>query len=278
MSQNPFEALSAPTGEERGGAAAEKAFRSEKPQRVKRFYRSASVSADEVGDFVVLLDSRPLRTPGKAIVRLPTESLAALVAAEWEAQAVEVDPATMPLTRLVNAAIDGVEGNVAPVRDEMIRYAGSDLLCYRADEPEGLVAMQMAAWDPILAWAETALGARFVLAAGVMPVEQSADAIAAVDRALPPAPALLVAALQSLTTLTGSVLVTLALHHGRIGFDEAWNAAHIDEDWNIRLWGADREAAERRRFREAEARAAAAVVTSLREDAQGSGKTRAAGE
>ncbi|WP_334174958.1 ATP12 family protein [Pseudoxanthobacter sp.] len=266
-----FEKLAAPTGDddatrmEKNRHAVESAFRSEKPQHPRRFYKTASVAPAGEG-FAVRLDDRPVRTPGRNLLALPSQALAEAVAAEWQAQETHIDPATMPLTRLVNAAIDGA-GEVAAMRAEMLRYAGTDLLCYRAEDPQGLVDMQNAVWDPVLAWADDALGARFVLAGGIMHVGQPAGALAAIDRALPHGPGLLVAALQSLTTLTGSVLLPLALLHGQTAFDDLWTAAHVDEDWNIRLWGSDREAVERRAFREAEARAAAAVVAALASDA-----------
>lgn len=262
-----FEKLSAPTGDddatrmEKNRHAVESAFRSEKPQHPRRFYKEAAVALTDDG-FAVLLDGRPVRTPGRNALALPSEALAAVVAAEWQAQENEIDPATMPMTRLVNAALDGAGENAA-VRAEMLRYAGSDLLCYRAEDPQGLVDMQNAAWDPVLAWAQAALGARFVLAGGIMHVGQPEETLAAIDRALPHGPGLLVSALQSLTTLTGSVLLPLALLNGHSDFATVWNAAHVDEDWNIRLWGTDREAAERRAFREAEARAAATIVSAL---------------
>ena len=155
----------------------------------------------------------------------------------------------MPLTRLVNSAIDGVRGREASVWDDIVKYADSDLVCYRASEPEGLVRRQAETWDPILSWARNALGASLVVAQGVMPVEQPKSAVAAVGRALAGYDAMALAALHVVTTLTGSVILALAHAHGQLGLDETWAAAHVDEDWQIEKWGEDAEAAARRRRR-----------------------------
>ena len=222
----------------------------------KRFYKSASAEERD-GSFALLLDGRPARTPARRALSVPTRALGEALAGEWQAQGSEIDPSTMPLTRLVNSAIDGVADRPEAVIDDLVRYAGSDLLCYRADEPERLVAEQGAAWDPVLDWARDALGARFGLAEGVMPVEQPAEAVAAVRRALERVPSPFgLAALHAMTTLTGSVLLTLAHADGAIDAGAAWEAAHVDERHQERLWGEDAEAGERRARRQTEFRAA----------------------
>lgn len=220
------------------------------PPKRKRFYTSAETAPHERG-FAVLLDKRSLRTPGKHEVVLPRAELAQAVADEWAAQDSEIDPMTMPLTRLVNSGLDGVAGREEDVRADIVKYAGSDLLCYRAEHPAELVRRQAAAWDPVLAWAESALGAKFVLAAGIMPVTQSEAAIGAVARALEEFEALPLAALHVMTTLSGSALLALAHARGHLSLDDAWAAAHIDEDYQIEKWGADQEATDRRRGRQA---------------------------
>ncbi|MQT11836.1 ATP12 family chaperone protein [Segnochrobactrum spirostomi] len=229
----------------------------------RRFYKTVAVA--EHGDgFAPTLDGRPALTPGRTPLVLPTRDLADLAAAEWAAQGENIDPATMPLTRLANAAIDAVAAGIEPVRAAAARYAGSDLLFYRADSPDSLVARQTAIWDPVLAWVEDAFGARFSIVAGVMPVAQPDESIAAIAAAVPASPALLVAAFHSLTTLTGSVLLALAVLHGRLAVEEAWAAASLDEDWNMELWGSDREALQRRAYRGREAEAAARVMAAFR--------------
>lgn len=233
-----------------------------RPELPRRFYADVAV-AEADGGFVVALDGKATRTPGGAPAVVPARDLAEALAAEWAAQATHIDAASMPLVRLLNAALDGVAARAEAVADSIAAYAGSDLLCYRPDGPERLVARTTALWDPVLAWAEETLGARFVLAEGVMPVAQPAETIAAVRRTIPTEPPLVLAAVQALTTLTGSAVLALAVAYGRLTVDAAWEAAHVDEDWNIGLWGADAEALARRAAREVEARAAARVVAAL---------------
>lgn len=225
----------------------------------KRFYRAAAAAPSGEGH-CVQLDGRPARTPGKAELRLPTRALAEAVAAEWAAQKSHIDPATMPLTRLANTAIDGVARREADVRADITKFAGSDLLCYRAAGPTELVARQSAAWDPVLEWAAETLGVRWVLAEGVMPVRQAPEAMAAVAKALEPHRAFALAAVHTMTTLTGSALLALAVAAGRLSAEEAWAAAHVDEDWQISQWGEDAEAAARRRRRWQEMAAAARLI------------------
>jgi chaperone required for assembly of F1-ATPase len=200
-----------------------------------------------------------VRTPARHPLAAPTQALAQALAAEWEAQRHMIDPAMMPLTRLANTIIDGVAAAPAAVTAEVERYLACDLVFYRAPGPAGLVARQDAAWDPVLAWARDALGARFVLAQGIVFVAQPPQALAAASAAIPPAPWPL-GALHSITTLTGSALIALALAAGAVSVDAAWAAAHVDEDWNMDFWGRDELALERRASRFAEMQAAATVL------------------
>jgi len=234
-----------------------------------RFYKEATVAEND-GGFQILLDGRAVRTPARHLLAAPVRSLAQALADEWSQQGEFVDPTRMPLTRLANSIIDGVAAAPGPVRDEIAKYLGTDLLFYRADGPEGLVASQARHWDPIVEWARTALGARFMLAEGVMHVRQSEDAIAAAMRAVPAADpgdtrALWqLGALSVITTLTGSALIAIAFAAGRLNVEQAWAAAHVDEDWNMDFWGRDTQAIERRTFRFAEMQAAALVLDALR--------------
>lgn len=235
-------------------------------QRVlpRRFYREAGVAERPEG-FALVLDGRPARTPAKQVLALPTPAAARLVADEWNAQGEEIDPAGMPATRLVNSAIDGVSQRREAVMAEIVAYGGSDLLCYRAADPERLVQRQAAAWDPVIDWAHDVLGARFILAEGVMFTAQppgSAEAVAvAVEHFGDPVG---LAALSTMTSLTGSVLLALAVAHGRLSTAEAWAAAHVDEDFQMEVWGQDEEALERRARRWAEMQAAAALLHATR--------------
>lgn len=234
----------------------------------KRFYKEA-VAAPVEGGFGVMLDGRPVNTPAKRRLVASSEALAGALAAEWAAQGEKIDPATMPLTRLVNSALDGVAAQMTDVEAEVVKYAGSDLICYRAGEPDGLVKAQTGAWDPLVAFAREQLGARLALAEGVVFVDQPAEAIAAVAAAVRnyvgegPAAPLRLAALHVMTTLSGSAVLALAVALRAITVDEAWRAAHVDEDWEMRQWGADAEAMARRAAREKEMRAAAFTAESV---------------
>jgi len=225
----------------------------------KRFYERASIE-ERNGAFVLLLDGRSAKTPAQNLLALPTAALGQAVADEWARQETVIDPTAMPLTRLANSALDGV----APRRDQVIediaRYAGSDLVCYRAGEPERLVAQEAEAWDPILAWAREALGANFILSQGVMHVEQPQRAIAAVrSRLKAETSAFRIAALHVMTSLTGSVLIALAHGEGALTAEQAWAAAHIDERFQESFWGEDEMALKRRAAREVDFRAASTV-------------------
>lgn len=237
----------------------QRAQRLMRPELPKRFYKSAEAAKQE-GGFGILLDGRAVRTPAKNIVTVPGEKLALALAEEWNAQAEVIDPEKMPLTRLVNSAIDGVSREQEAVRAEIVKYAASDLLCYRAEGPERLVENQREKWDPVLAWADEALGARFVLAEGIVFVDQPVEALESVAAALTRLDVFRLAVASVVTTLTGSALLALALLEKRLTVEEAWAAAHVDEDWNAELWGEDEEAAERRARRYAEMKAAARII------------------
>src|SRR5262245_30154133 len=230
--------------------------------RPKRFYRPVSVGG-AAPPFRVLLDGKPIRTPAKRELAVPAQALAEAVAGEWAAQGERVDPSTMPLTRLVNTALDGVAGREAEVRAEIAKYAASDLLCYRAEGPAELVRRQAEAWDPVLAWARAALGAKLVTGVGILPVAQPEAAVKAIGRALAGLDAFGLAAHLVMTTLTGSALLALAHAGGLLTAEEAWAAAHIDEDWQISQWGEDAEAKARRDRRWAEMQAASRLLALL---------------
>lgn len=216
--------------------------------RPRRFYKNVSVI--EMADrFGVSLDGRPAKTPGKSALAVRSRRLAEALAGEWEAQGKEILAETMPLTRLVNTAIDGVRGKEAAVRADIVAFSGSDLVCYRAPGPDRLVALQAQAWTPVLEWAAESLGARFKAVVGVMHEAQPADAAECVACAIADLDALRLTALHQMTTLTGSALLALACLNGALSAEEAWQAAHVDEDWQISQWGEDAEAAERRQMR-----------------------------
>lgn len=237
--------------------AAQRAMR---PRLPKRFYKNVSVSL-RAGQYAIDLDRKPARTPGKRLLAFPSRVLAEAVAREWEAVAETIDPANMPLTRLANAAIDRVADHPQEVIDEMVKYARSDLICYRAKEPEGLVSMQNEAWTMVLDWLRKDLGASFKTSEGVQFVEQDRDAIAIVRAEIENIERPFeLAALASATNLTGSALISLMLAKNRVSAKHAWFMALVDELWNVDQWGEDEEAKQGRESRKRDFDAAATVL------------------
>lgn len=230
----------------------------------KRFYTNVSVDQGDDG-YAIHLDGRPVRTPAKSPLVAPTAALAELMRAEWDAQVEHIDPGTMPVTKLVNTAIDGVAIDPQAVFEDILRFSSSDLLCYRADGPEELVARQSEHWDPLVDWAANDLGARFILIEGIMPQDQPREAIAAFAVTLRKYDTPIeLACLHTVTTLTGSAILALAFAEDRLSADEAWSLAHLDEDWTDEHWGVDTEAQQRRAKRQDELQASAAAFLSLR--------------
>lgn len=213
----------------------------------KRFYKTASASA--VAPFLILLDGRAVKTPAKRPLNLPTRASADAVAAEWAAQVDVVNPARMPMTRFANSAIDAVAQTLEAVAGDIVAFAGRDHLCYRAEGPATLTAAQSKAWDPILSWLERAQAIRLRVVTGIMPIEQPRDALDRFAAALKPLEPFGLTALHVMTTMTGSAVLALAVARGQLSSADAWTAAHVDEDYQIALWGQDTEAAERRQRR-----------------------------
>ncbi len=232
-----------------------------RPVLPKRFYKDvARIPARTGSGFEIHLDGRPLRTPLKRTLVIAEPAFADLVLEEWRAQTTVIDPAAMPATRLANSAVDTVADNREAVAEEIVAYAGSDLLCYRAATPSALVARQCETWDPILDAVEAALGARFIRAEGIVHAAQPELVAERVAAAIADLPDLQLAAVQLITTLTGSAVLAIAQIQGHITADAVWDAAHLDEDWQIALWGPDAEAEARRAIHERDFRAAAAAL------------------
>ena len=239
----------------------EAARRGASPEKRRRFYETVnSAAAAGGGGFVVLLDGKPARTPAGRFLAAPSAPLAQAIAAEWQAQGELINPASMPLTRLANTIIDGVSDRADAVAAEVKKYLASDLICYRATSPcKSSSNARRSIWDPIAAWAGAALSARFLVTDGVVHIAQPDEALMAAGAAVPQ-DAWRLGAVHAATTLAGSALIALALAEGRLSADEAWAAAHVDEDWNIAQWGEDELAMQRRTFRFAEFAAAAMVL------------------
>jgi chaperone required for assembly of F1-ATPase len=231
-----------------------------RPELPKRFYERATAEPAAGGGYALKLDGRGARTPARQPLVVPERAVADALAAEWNAVGERIDPAAMPLTKLVNSAIDRVAAEMEAVRDDILAYAGTDAICYRAEGPDSLTSAENAAWDPLLAWAKEALGARFALAGGIMHVRQDEAALSAIRQTVAGLDPFRLAALHVVTTLTGSALIALALATGRLTPDKAWDAAHVGEDWQMSQWGRDEMALERRAARRAEFDAAALVL------------------
>lgn len=226
----------------------------------RRFFERATTARHEDGHGL-MLDGRLAHTPAKTPIVVASETLARDIAGEWEAQASVIDPSTMPLTRLVNTALDGVARRHAEVAEETARYAGSDLLCYRAADPARLVARQAQMWDPVLGWARDELGATLIVSEGIIYAEQPQAALDAIRRTVDAfEDPLALAAVSTMTSLTGSVLLALAVAHRRLLPEQAWAAAHVDEDFQMDVWGRDEEAEIRRARRWDDMRAAARLL------------------
>ncbi len=214
----------------------------------KRFWQSARASACE-GGFTVHLDARAVKTPLKTPLVVPTMALAEVIAAEWDVQVGKVDPATMPMTRMANSALDKVVPQFAEVADMIAAYGGSDLLCYRATDPQALIARQAAAWDPVLHWAATALHAPLNITHGVMPVPQPVASLAALSAQVHALTAFELAAFHDLVAITGSLVLGLGILGGQLTLESAWMLSRVDETWQAEIWGSDDQAAAAEAFR-----------------------------
>jgi chaperone required for assembly of F1-ATPase len=225
----------------------------------KRFYEKAEVVAGENG-FAIALDGRPVRTPGRKKVEAPTAELAEALAAEWAAQDKHIDPELMPLTRLVNAAVEGGEAAIPGLIEELVKFAANDLLFYRADSPRELVAEQEKHWDAALVTLARKYDIAFQPTVGIIHQPQPQATLARLRQVVETEPALVLAALVSATGLTGSALLAIGLRDELFTPDQVWRAANLDEDFQWRLWGEDAEAADRRARRRAEFDAASTVL------------------
>lgn len=229
----------------------------------KRFYKNVYVEGVRA-PWSIRLDRGLLKTPMRATLELPTRALADAVAEEWRRQEEVIDPFDMPLTRLSNAAIDRVRGRRRDVIGAICAYGAHDLLCYRADSPLAFVHLQRTTWDPLLAWGEKEIGGRFVVSEGVMPAEQPSETLQALANRYSVFGDFQLAALNNMATLSASAILPLAVARGRISPEEAWEAANLEEAWNIRQWGEDPEALARTARRRLEFLSAAELLDLLK--------------
>jgi len=224
----------------------------------RRFWKEVTIE-----DGGIRLDGKPLRTPARAPLALPNDDLARAVAEEWRAVEGTIDPAALPLTGLANAAIDRIAPDAPAFAEGIARYAATDLLCYRADHPAGLVARQGEAWDPPLDWARARYDVDFIVTAGITPVDQPRETVRRLGAAAAARDAFHLAGLAPLVTLSGSLVLGLALAEGALTEAEAWDAAELDDLWQVEQWGEDALAVQAREDKRRAFRAAARFLALL---------------
>ena len=213
------------------------------PSLKKRFWKNAQVKSVSDG-FVIELDGQVIRTPSKALLKVSSQKIAKQIAFEWMAQKEVVDPATMPNTRMANSVIDKIMVNREAVIEMLAEYAGSDLLCYRATTPQGLINQQNKIWNPILDWSKNSLLAPMLTTSGVIHIEQNIKSIGIYQDKLEAMNPYQLAGMHDLITISGSFVISMALISNQLNVSEAWYAATVDERWQENQWGIDDEAAE----------------------------------
>jgi chaperone required for assembly of F1-ATPase len=232
---------------------------------MKRFYKDVEIAPVD-GGFAVLLDGRPVKTPARNTLILPTKGLAAAIAREWQAQGDEIAVATMPLLRLANTVVDGVAVNRAPVIDAILRFGENDLLCYRAHQPPELAARQREGWNPMLDWVRRRHGAHMRVAEGLTHVDQTPDALLALRQALEEEGAFTLGALHVIASSTGSLVLALAVADRFISGADAFSLSRIDEAYQAEKWGEDAEAARRANRLAQELDKAVELMTAARQE------------
>jgi chaperone required for assembly of F1-ATPase len=230
---------------------------------MKRFYRETAVAEDDAG-YQVTLDGRAVRTPAKEKLALPTRALAEAIAAEWDEQETEIQPHRMPMMQLASTAIDRVRPRREDVITEIATYAETDLLCYRADSPTSLVTRQAQEWQPMLDWAAGQFDAQLAVTEGIIPVAQPEGALRALRAAVSSCDEFVLSALYTLTTVSGSLVLALAVRDSAMEPEAAFDASHLDEEWQASQWGRDEHAESRRERSREEILAAARFLAHLR--------------
>lgn len=234
---------------------------------MKRFWREVSVAEAE-GGHRVLLDVRPLRTPGRHQLSLPSAGLAEAVAEEWRAQGDEVQPSAMPLTRLASTVLDRLPERRADAIAEICGYAETDLLCYRADQPVELVVRQTHVWQPLLDWAAETYGARLEVTTGLLPTSEPAPARDRLRREVEALDDWQLVGLHAAVTALGSIVLGLALKSGRVDPAVALEAALLDERFQAERWGEEAEQRRRHARLEADVEAVARFLAALGDRSQ----------
>lgn len=231
---------------------------------MKRFYKTVAATPADGAGYEVHLDGRPVRTPMRHPLRVPGAGLAGAVADEWDAQGDEIDLETMPMTRIAATAIDRVRHDRENYTDQIAAYAETDLLCYRAPSPSGLVVLQSKSWQPLLDWSKETYGAELKATEGLSPIAQSRDSLMRLRKVLDDRDEFELAALSVASATSGSLIVALALAQQRIDAREAYEASQLDESYQNQTWGVDPEAQQRRDVLKADLEASAAFLALLR--------------
>jgi len=230
---------------------------------VKRFYDQVGYVAQDCG-FAIQLDGRSVKTPMKKQLLLPSEALAQAVQSEWEVQGEKIDPHAMPLTRLANAALDRIDAERDAVIEQIIRFCGTDLLCYRADAPDSLVEVQAQAWDPLLTWLKSDLDIHLPVAIGITPISIEDGVEAKFETQIDALDVFALSGLGAIVSAAGSLVVGLGVLHGHIDGEQAYLAASVDERYQLDRWGADDDAEAQLKGREKDIKAAAVFLSLLK--------------
>jgi len=233
---------------------------------MKRFYTEVTLSPLDAGGFEVHLDQRPVRTPLRNPLQIPGRTLAAAISDEWAAQDKQINVETMPLTRMAATAVDRVRGDRAGYTEQIVAYAETDLVCYRAPAPSGLVVMQSRAWQPLVDWSRETYGAALKVTEGISPVDQNPEDVARLRAALGDHDDFELAALSVATAASGSLVIALALARDHIDARSAFEACQLDESYQNAIWGVDPDAEKRRDILRADIESAARFLELLRAD------------
>jgi chaperone required for assembly of F1-ATPase len=229
---------------------------------LKRFYKTVSTASASDG-WRILLDGKPIRTPAKSFLVVPTSALAQALAGEWDAQIGTVNPHAMPLNRTANTILDRIAGNRDAVVSEIANYGETDVICYFAEAPDDLVARQQTQWEPLLVWVRETLHVELKTSVGIMHQPQHTNAIQKLHMAVAACPDWQLAALHTIVSISGSLVIGLALLAGRLTVEQAWAAGQVDELFQVEFWGEDRFAAKNRADRLADLTSAAAFLRLL---------------
>ncbi len=217
----------------------------DEPASMKRFYKTVTIAETSLDGFQIHLDGRPIRTPAKSLLQLPSEELAIVVADEWSLQGEDIAPATMPFTQLANSALDLLGEHRQKVIAVMVDFINADLICYRAKNPKDLVENQSKHWQPLVDWFNMEFDTQLVVTTGILHVPQNREVANKLDEKFAKYSDFQITGLHELATITKSITIALAVVQGRITTEQAWQAAHVDEDHQAGRWGEDDEAAER---------------------------------